>query len=149
MIQARSDFNGDGKLDLAVANEADGNLTRWLGGEGGLFEQAQTIPAGAKPDCLVPWDVNQDGFLDLLVTLEDEGGVAILSGDGQGNFARTQLVLTNGGPVDIQLVSLDGVNQQAVTANFFGQGLSLLTPFVKKAVSSEMTKDPNDFRAPR
>jgi hypothetical protein len=135
------DFNGDGKLDLAVANEADGTVTRWLMGDG-LLGQPLTIPAGAKPDCLVALDVNQDSFLDLLVTLEEESGVAVLSGDGLGGFTRTQLVATNGGPVDIQLVPLDGSGRQAVTANFFGQGLSLLTPVTAKVETSQIKKVP-------
>lgn len=139
---AGGDFNGDDKLDLAVANEADGTVTRWLMGEG-VLGQPLTFPAGLKPDCLVAWDVNQDSILDLLVTLEEEGGVAVLSGDGQGTFVRTQLVTTNGGPVDIQLAKLDGV-LQAVTANFFGQGLSVLTLRTLKRDVSQTKKGPTE-----
>lgn len=135
------DFNGDGKLDVAVANEADGTVTRWLFGDG-LLGQPLSVPAGAKPDCLVSLDVNQDGILDLLVTLEDESGVAVLTGDGQGGFTRTQLVATNGGPVDIQLANLDGSGLQAVTANFFGQGLSVLSPRMSKVETPTIKKSP-------
>ncbi|MBS2040753.1 VCBS repeat-containing protein [bacterium] len=123
---AGGDLNGDGKPDLVVANEQDNTLTRWLLGDSGLG-QPLTLPVGLKPDCLLAADVNRDQVLDLLVTLEDEGGVAVLLGDGLGGFQRTSLIPTQGGPVDIQRANLDGSGQfQAVTANFFGQGLSLI-----------------------
>ena len=124
---AGADFNGDGKPDLAVANELDGTITRYLMEDAGLGS-ALTIPAGSKPDCLVTMDVNHDYFQDLLVTLEDESGVAVLLGDGRGGFARAGLVVTTGGPVGIDGGALDGSGAlQAVTANFFGQGLSVLS----------------------
>ena len=124
---AGADFNGDGKPDLAVANELDGTITRYLMEDAGLGS-ALTIPAGSKPDCLVSMDVNHDDFQDLLVTLEEESGVAILLGDGRGGFARAGLAATSGGPVGIEQADLDGSGApQAVTANFFGQGLSVLT----------------------
>lgn len=137
---AGGDFNGDGKLDLAVANEGDGTVTCWLMADGLLASPLNT-PAGTRPDCLVAWDVNEDGFLDLLVTVEAEGGVAVLQGNGQGTFVRSQLVVTNGGPVDIQLVQRDG-NLQAVTANFFGQGLSVLSRLFTKEEVPEIKKSP-------
>lgn len=137
---AGGDFNGDGKLDVAVANEEDGTVTCWLMGDGLLGTPVSTL-AGAKPDCMVAWDVNEDGFLDLLVTLEAEGGVAVLEGNGQGAFVRSQLVKTNGGPVDIQLATIEG-RLQAVTANFFGEGLSLLAPLVLEELIPEIKKSP-------
>ncbi len=137
---AGGDFNGDGKLDVAVANEEDGTVTCWLMGEGLLGSPLSTL-AGAKPDCMVAWDVNEDGFLDLLVTLEGEDGVAVLHGNGQGSFVRSQLVATNGGPVDIQLATIDGT-LQAITANFFGEGLSLLAPVSRKQEIPEIKKSP-------
>ena len=124
---AGGDFNGDGKLDLVVATELDKTVTRWLLGDSGLG-QPLTVPVGLKPDCILAADVNHDTALDLLVTLEDESGVAVMTGDGLGGFQRTELISTQGGPVDIQKVRLDrSAEFQAVTANFFGQGLSVLS----------------------
>jgi len=124
---AGADFNGDGKPDLAVANELDGTITRYLMGESSLGS-ALSILAGSKPDCLLSLDVNHDNLQDLLVTLEEEKGVAVLLGDGRGEFSRAGLIPTAGGPVGIVQADLDRSGApQAVTANFFGQGLSVLT----------------------
>ncbi len=133
---AGGDFNGDGRLDLVVANQQDNTLTRWILGDSGLG-QPLSVAAGLKPDCILAADVNHDRVLDLLVSLEDESGVAVLTGDGLGGFQRSELIPTQGGPVDIQPARLDASSQfQAVTANFFGRGLSVLSQTAAKPVES-------------
>lgn len=117
------DLNQDGLTDLLVANELDNSLTRYWGSANGLTDP-QTFPAGLKPDCLAFLDVDGDGIEELLVTLEEESGVGVFS---SGDFTRLGLILTEGGPVGIATGDFEGDGQkEAVTANFFGQGLSLL-----------------------
>ena len=121
------DVNRDGLKDLVVANEGDGSLTRFLKTPTGL-ESPATFPVGLKPDCLAAVDTNGDGFPELLVTLEDESGVAVVVSDSQGVLSRLTLASTDGGPVGIDAADLDGDGQaDAVCANFFGSGLSLLS----------------------
>jgi hypothetical protein len=114
------DLNGDGRTDLVVANELDGSLSRFLQRDGAL-QAGQRFPVGAKPDQLA-W---LDGF--LLVSLEEESGVAVVGVQGQGDLSRLTLLPTRGGPVGLASADLDqdGLTD-AVTANFFGQGLTWL-----------------------
>lgn len=94
------DFNGDGKLDLAIANTGNyggqnGNVSVLLGNGDGTFTAGKTIPLSGGtsigPYSIVAGDFNRDGRLDLavglLTTSENTGaGIAVLPGNGDGTF---------------------------------------------------------------
>jgi hypothetical protein len=61
------DFNGDGFLDLAVANSGDHTVSVLLGKGDGTFQPAIAYPAGNFPTWLVVADFNRDGIPDLAV----------------------------------------------------------------------------------
>src|SRR5436189_2029284 len=83
---AIGDFNGDGKLDLAVANFDVSTVTILLGSGDGTFAPASSPPASAGP-ALVVGDFNGDGKLDLAVTNRGNSTLIILLGNGDGTFA--------------------------------------------------------------
>jgi VCBS repeat protein len=90
---ATGDFNGDGKLDLAVANRGnpsaadDGGISILLGNGDGTFQTARNLSAGKNPTCVAVSDFNGDGRLDLVVTNSDgTGSLATLLGNGDGTF---------------------------------------------------------------
>jgi hypothetical protein len=91
------DFNGDGRLDLAVAASQDsylqGTVSILLGNGDGTFQAAQNFPVGRYPSSVVVGDVNGDGVPDLVVTSGTEldeittsGTVHVLLGKGDGTF---------------------------------------------------------------
>src|ERR1035438_7034619 len=65
---AVGDFNGDGKLDLAVANGGDNTVSILRGNGNGVFRNAVSYPAGQAPSSVAVGDFNGDGKLDLAVT---------------------------------------------------------------------------------
>lgn len=95
---AVGDFNGDGKLDLAVANQGstsagiDGSVSVLLGKGDGTFQPAVDFTAGQTPQLVVVGDFNGDGKLDLAVTnfgnssAGISGSVSVLLGVGDGTF---------------------------------------------------------------
>jgi len=80
------DFNGDGKLDIAVANFGSNNVSILLGNGDGTFQNAHNFPAGTNPAALTVADFNGDGKLDLAVANYGSNDVSVLLGKGDGTF---------------------------------------------------------------
>jgi hypothetical protein len=88
---AVGDFNGDGRLDLAVANadSANGNtVSILLGRSDGTFAPKVDYATGAAPYAVIAADFNGDGKLDLAVAEPNNNTVSILLGNGDGRRKR-------------------------------------------------------------
>lgn len=82
------DFNGDGILDLAVANAVSSTVTILLGNGDGTFTPTAVSPAtGEEPISIVAADFNGDGILDLATS--NVTNVTVLLGNGNGTFTPT------------------------------------------------------------
>jgi len=106
---AKADYNGDGKLDLAVASEK----IRILIGDGtGRFSAAPGSPIqlAAAPVTLAPAELSGDGLPDLVaLTLGDGGGYAfvILLNDGTGRFTALPGPTIAGKPYSVSFAVAD------------------------------------------
>jgi hypothetical protein len=81
---AAGDFNGDGKLDMAVV-QLSGIVSILLGNGDGTFNAGST-PAAASGSAIATGDFNGAGKVDLAVTDYAGGTVTILLGNGDGTF---------------------------------------------------------------
>jgi hypothetical protein len=94
---AVADFNGDGKLDLAVdcscGNSATcgrpGVISILLGNGNGTFKKHVDYRAQAFPYTVIAGDFDGDGVTDLAATDLDTFDVSILPGLGDGRFGQT------------------------------------------------------------
>jgi hypothetical protein len=80
------DFNGDGKLDIAVTDGGSNAVIILLGNGDGTFGAPTTIPVGIQPTAMVAGDFNNDGKLDLAVANYGDGTITLLLGNGDGSF---------------------------------------------------------------
>jgi type II secretory pathway component GspD/PulD (secretin) len=83
---AVADFNGDGKLDLAVTNEGDNTVSILLGNGDGTFQSPTSVATRVAPDAIVTADFNADGKADLAVANVSDNTISILLGNGDGTF---------------------------------------------------------------
>jgi PKD-like domain/FG-GAP-like repeat len=128
---AAGDFNGDGKLDLAVATD---QLWILLGnGSGGMG-----VPsiAGQTPSAsgLLAADFNGDGKLDLAVALGSFNGsgssnqVSVFMGNGTGGFASPAGLVVAGDPLGLAVADFDGdLRPDLVVGNYFPGGVTVLS----------------------
>ncbi len=116
-----ADFDGNGKIDLAVANANGNSVSIFLGNGDGTFQAPvnyQTAPG--YPDAILAADFNGDGKLDLAVLLQRSDQVSILLGNGDGTFGPTHKEFSTGhNPVGFAAADLDGDGKlDLAVANF-------------------------------
>jgi hypothetical protein len=84
---ATEDFNGDGHLDLAVANPATSNVSILCGNGDGTFQTAMNFRVGIMPlGGMATEDFDEDDNPDLAVTNYWGSSVSALLGVGDGTF---------------------------------------------------------------
>ena len=86
-----TDFNGDGLLDVAVANHETDYVTVLLGdGKGGLQKgnnSTVTVPSLPHPHGVAAADFSGDACADIAIESRDENQVLVVEGDCEGNFS--------------------------------------------------------------
>src|SRR5262245_16260891 len=127
---AVGDFNGDGRLDLAVANYGSNNVSVLVGNGDGTFQTARNFPAGDRPFSVVVGEFNGDGRLDLAVansTTGDIGGVSVLLGNGDGSFQSARGFATGARPQSVAVGDLNGDSiPDLAVGNLFSSNVSVL-----------------------
>ena len=121
------DFNGDGQLDLAVANQYDDTVSILMGNGDGTFRPQVTYKVGAYPDAIVAGDFTGDGHLDLAVADRLSNQVSVLLGNGDGTFQPQVTYAVGSGPFAIVAGDFTGDGQlDLAVANQYDDTVSVL-----------------------
>ncbi|MBL9020329.1 MAG: VCBS repeat-containing protein [Myxococcales bacterium] len=106
---ASADFNGDGRLDLALASGNDSFLTLLMGAGNGQFAvQMFGLPHPARN--LIAADFNRDGKADLVMRLDLTDSLFVYLGAGNGTFLQSATVnFTSGIDVKVLDANLDAI----------------------------------------
>jgi hypothetical protein len=83
---AVGDLNGDGRVDLAVADDVQGVVHVLLGNGDGTFKQGADIRDDSSPEAVLIADVDGDGKADLVMA--GLQSVDIVRGGGDGTFRK-------------------------------------------------------------
>ncbi|MDB4965768.1 MAG: repeat protein [Myxococcales bacterium] len=115
------DLDGNGSVDIAVANQSAGNLGILLNKGDGTFGTATNVAAGASPSDIAAGDVDGDGNIDLAVANDGDGTVSVFLNSGGGSFAPAVNYAAAAGPSGVALADVDGDGAlDLVTANDSG-----------------------------
>jgi FG-GAP-like repeat len=124
---ALGDFNGDGKMDIAIVNSS---ITVLLGDGSGSFTEAAGSPQAISgfPTAAVAGDFTGDGRSDLAVTKETGGVAVYLAGQGgELTEAPGSPLATGEQPAAITSADLNGDGKlDLVTANSQSDNVTVL-----------------------
>jgi hypothetical protein len=124
---AAGDFDKDGAIDLAVANN-NSNTVSILRNDGtGSFSLVSTVIVGISPSSITAADLNGDGYTDLATTNIGSGTVSILRNNGNGTFSETSVSSGGNDPWEVVAVDVngDGALDLAVT-NYSSNTVTIL-----------------------
>jgi hypothetical protein len=124
---AISDLDGDGNLDLAVANEISNDVSILLGSGGGAFGGAVTYSAGTEPSSVAVGLFDGDAALDLAVANRNSDDVSVFLSVGDGTFGTAVPYAAGASPSSVALGDLneDGELDLAVS-NYNDDEVSIL-----------------------
>jgi len=103
-----SDLDGDGDMDLAVANEYSNNVSVLLNNGDGTFSAKTEYTAGDSPYSVFSSDLDGDGDMDLAVANGGSGNVSVLLNDGDGTFSAKTDYTAGDYPRPVFSSDLDG-----------------------------------------
>ena len=121
------DFNADGKLDLATANDFSDNVSVLLGNGAGGFAAAANFAVGNSPRSVTTGDFNADGKLDLATANNFSSNVSVLLGNGAGGFAAAQNFPAGSGTYSVTTADFNADGKlDLATANGLSDNVSVL-----------------------
>ncbi len=123
------DVDGDGRVDLVVAN-AGQNRAAILAGDGaGGFAPARLVGTGARPRALQLADMDGDG--DLNIVTASDGTIRnlwVLTNRGSGDFAGIAHVSIGGKARSLRIADADGDGRADIAASDLTRGRVTVVP---------------------
>jgi FG-GAP-like repeat/Bacterial Ig-like domain (group 3)/Beta-propeller repeat/NHL repeat/FG-GAP repeat len=106
------DFNGDGNIDLAVANQGENTVSILFGKGDGTFQAQVLYPTGVSPQGLAVADYNGDGFPDIAIANSGNegvtGNVGIMLGSASGAFGNMTVYAAGNGALGPVVADFNG-----------------------------------------
>lgn len=123
---AVGDLDGDGVMDIAVANEGSNNVSILLATGAGTFAAATEFAVGAAPQSVVIDDVSGDGKLDLVVANSGDGTITVRFGTGTGTFGSPGTLPVGNGPRGLAVADLNGDGERDLVVANAADSVSVL-----------------------
>ena len=109
---AAADFDKDGQIDLAVANESSGTVSILLGNADGSFETPVPHDSADIASAITVDDFNNDGYPDVAVAKSDAFNISVLFGNGDGSL---QTAMYYGSGDNPSAITSDDIDQDGIS----------------------------------
>jgi len=113
---AMSDVDGDGKLDVAVANYGAHSVSIFRGNGDGTLQTQVPYVINALPQFVRFGDVNGDGILDVVVAEIVSPDLSVLLGNGDGTFQPQQFFTVKGRTFSMAVGDVNGDRKADIVA---------------------------------
>ncbi|HYG74037.1 MAG TPA: FG-GAP-like repeat-containing protein [Planctomycetota bacterium] len=90
------DFNGDGRPDIASANNGSNSISIVTNSGSGNFSAPTHYSLTGAPSWIASGDFNSDGFTDLVAAIAAGNRVSMLFGNGDGTFNTNAINIATG-----------------------------------------------------
>ena len=121
------DFNGDGKLDLAVGGN---QLSILLGNGDGTFRPPTSYSSVIAPLSIAVADFDHDGKLDLALATYLDSSVTIMLGNGDGTFSQGPILNAPSSPMFVAVEDFNHDGNLDVAAVETGSGCDCIAVFL-------------------
>jgi glucose/arabinose dehydrogenase len=119
-----ADLNGDGNIDLAVANArtfgTPGSVSVLLGRGDGSFNPAVNYAVGSEPKSVMAADLNGDGRADLFTANQGSNNVSVLINNGNGTYAPVVSYAGVTGAHEAMAADIDGDGDRDIAVSGWG-----------------------------
>jgi Big-like domain-containing protein/VCBS repeat protein/centrosomal CEP192-like protein len=128
IVIGAGDFNGDGKIDLAVGNGDDNSMSILIGNGDGTFTTNTTLSLSGTPIWIDVNDYNGDGIPDIAVAISNSpGSISVFLGAGDGTFTLKSSPAVGDFPEQFAVGDFNGDgNLDFVAADENGTDLTIL-----------------------
>ena len=155
-VVAFGDYNKDGFLDMAIANDGTAGINIRLGNGTGNFPTGTYIPIGGGAFKILTADFNGDGNLDLVTEINQVSAtdLKVLIGNGTGGFsAATSYAVVGHGDFEVSDFNVDGKPDITVVGSnnirtYLNNGAGIFTAVpdnttasVSRVVSADFNRD--------
>jgi len=102
---ALADFDGDGNIDLAVANSLTSTVGILFGDGTGNFIKPYNIEVSQAPMWVLAGDYNRDGKADFISSNNSANNISVVIGNGDGTFVDAPHFVS--GPQPVTMLAAD------------------------------------------
>jgi hypothetical protein len=139
-----SDFNNDGRSDIAVSNSGSDNVGVLLGYSNGSFATMMTFSTGlgSDPYYVDVGDFNNDGHMDIVTANYGTNNIVIFLGYGNGSFAIVVTYSTGDNSSPVAVVVRDFNNDfklDIAVANLDNHNVGILLGYGNGSFANQLT----------